>query len=96
MTFKDLQKWLNNNVQGNSGHNANNQEEEEEEYRRRLQKDEELKKKNLYLERFAPFWIKVILALSVVWDLFRRYGKINKIYIDGSNPFFISTENTDR
>jgi hypothetical protein len=59
-------------------------------------KDEELKKKNLYLERFAPFWIKVILALSVVWDLFRRYGKINKIYIDGSNPFFISTENTDR
>jgi hypothetical protein len=38
MTFKDLQKWLNNNVQGNSGHNANNQEEEEEEYRRRLQK----------------------------------------------------------
>jgi hypothetical protein len=59
-------------------------------------KDEELKKKYLYLERFAPFWIKVILALSVVWDLFRRYGKINRIYIDGSNPFFISTENTDR
>jgi hypothetical protein len=27
--------------------------------------------------------------LSVVWDLFRRFGKINKIYIDGSNPSFI-------
>jgi len=31
MTFKDLQKCLNNNIQGNGGHNANNQEEEEEE-----------------------------------------------------------------
>ena len=28
--------------------------------------------------------------LSTVWDLFRRFGKINKIYIDGSNPSFIS------
>jgi hypothetical protein len=27
--------------------------------------------------------------LSVIWDLFRRFGKINKIYIDGSNPSFI-------
>jgi hypothetical protein len=27
--------------------------------------------------------------LSTVWDLFRRFGKINKIYIDGSNPSFI-------
>jgi hypothetical protein len=27
--------------------------------------------------------------ISVVWDLFRRFGKINKIYIDGSNPSFI-------
>jgi hypothetical protein len=27
--------------------------------------------------------------LSVVWDLSRRFGKINKIYIDGSNPSFI-------
>jgi hypothetical protein len=27
--------------------------------------------------------------LSVVWELFRRFGKINKIYIDGSNPSFI-------
>jgi hypothetical protein len=24
--------------------------------------------------------------LSTVWGLFRRFGKINKIYIDGSNP----------
>jgi hypothetical protein len=27
--------------------------------------------------------------LSTVWYLFRRFGKINKIYIDGSNPSFI-------
>jgi hypothetical protein len=27
--------------------------------------------------------------LSTVWDLFRRFGRINKIYIDGSNPSFI-------
>jgi hypothetical protein len=27
--------------------------------------------------------------LSTVWDLFRSFGKINKIYIDGSNPSFI-------
>jgi hypothetical protein len=27
--------------------------------------------------------------LSTVWDLFRRFGKINKIYIDSSNPSFI-------
>jgi hypothetical protein len=27
--------------------------------------------------------------LSTVWELFRRFGKINKIYIDGSNPSFI-------
>jgi hypothetical protein len=27
--------------------------------------------------------------LSTVWGLFRRFGKINKIYIDGSNPSFI-------
>jgi hypothetical protein len=27
--------------------------------------------------------------LSTVWHLFRRFGRINKIYIDGSNPSFI-------
>jgi hypothetical protein len=28
---------------------------------------------------------------STVWDLFRRFSRINKIYIDGSNPSFIRT-----